>query len=96
MRLSQPLSYPKPPQDFYTEQMRKLSRDTSTMMLHMLDMIPETKSDMYVELNSMLTADWDDSTHTNLSVLTATASNLIRSSTRHRGDVTLFFSHTPL
>lgn len=64
MRLSQPLSYPKPPQDFYTEQMRKLSRDTSTMMLHMLDMIPETKSDMYVELNSMLTADWDDSTHT--------------------------------
>lgn len=64
MRLSQPLSYPKPPQDFYTEQMRKLSRDTSTMMLHMLNMIPETKSDMYVELNSMLTADWDDSTHT--------------------------------
>ena len=61
MRLSQPLSYPKPPQDFYTEQMRKLSRDTSNMIIHMLDMIPKNKSDMYVELNSMLTADWDDS-----------------------------------
>lgn len=64
MRLSQPLDHPKLPQDFYTEQMRKLSRETSNMIIHMLDMIPEKGFDMRINLNTLLSANWDDSTHT--------------------------------
>lgn len=64
MRLSQPLDHPKLPQDFYTEQMRQLSRETSNMIIHMIDMIPEKEFDMHTNLNTLLSTNWDESTHT--------------------------------
>lgn len=64
MLLSQPLDKPRPYQDFYTQQMRTLSRDTSNMIIRMLDMIPEGGSRAYTDLHSMLVASWDDETHT--------------------------------